>query len=219
MEFKNIINGVEKSLKIDPINGIQRNNMTGDCLVPPGKISMFSTETPPDGWLECNGQQFDPNIYIDLSNAIGKIWGDNNSYKVPDFRGLFLQGAETNNCIVNQDNNLNHSHINLEETYPHTHGEKSTNNSGSHDHGYIKHFMTENGGSNQYSFRRGNIGGLDTAWNELIDIYHGMHNHAFYIPDGIDNMKDSNNVSFITSNVGDSEFRPKNYALLHCIKY
>ena len=92
MEFKDIVDGLEKSIKIDPVNGIQRNNLPGDCLVIPGKISMFCTETPPDGWLECNGQQFDENIYVDLSNAIGTIWSDNNTYKVPDLRGLFLKG-------------------------------------------------------------------------------------------------------------------------------
>ena len=51
---------------------------------------MFCTEIPPDGWLECNGQIFNPEKYIDLSNAIGTIWSDNNTYKVPDLRGLFL---------------------------------------------------------------------------------------------------------------------------------
>ena len=134
MEFRDVVNGINKNITIDPSNGIQRNYLPGDCLVPAGKISMFSVETPPTGWLECNGSTFDANIYVDLSNAIGTMWSDDNTYKVPDLRGLFLKGWDGTGTMgtYEEDENFEHDHPTINHEHTHT---ALSNFDGAHEHG------------------------------------------------------------------------------------
>ena len=89
MDFTKKINNRQHILNID-VSGISMNGLEGDYLTPAGQISFFARISAPLGWLECNGDTFDPNIYVDLSNAIGDTWGNNN-YKLPDFRNKFLR--------------------------------------------------------------------------------------------------------------------------------
>ena len=215
MEFKDIVDGVEKSIKIDPVNGIQRNNLPGNCLVIPGKISMFCTETPPDGWLECNGQQFDPNTYIDLSNAIGTIWSDNNTYKVPDLRGLFLKGWDRTGEVGTYEDDEIFEHNHTIQNYTHTHYGSRSHHDGAHAHGHnainlrgsdsggMRDVGTvERGGSNHY-----------WTWSDRIDLTIGSHHtHSITISNSL--TADNSN----TNNTG-NENKPINYAVLHCIKY
>lgn len=84
---------------------------------PPGAVLPFARNTPPTGWLQCNGQIVDVTVYTDLANAIyvGDVANISTSssfgYKVnssglrvingsfiklPDLRGYFIRGAGTN---------------------------------------------------------------------------------------------------------------------------
>lgn len=84
---------------------------------PPGAILSFARQTPPIGWLECNGQLVDVAAYVDLVAAIyvgdaqnlttsssfgfkvndGGIRVTNgNKIKLPDLRGYFIRGVGTN---------------------------------------------------------------------------------------------------------------------------
>jgi hypothetical protein len=60
----------------------------------PGEIRVFAGEIPPDGWLECDGQEYPDTKYPKLSAVIGDLWGSTlpNHFRVPDLRGLFLRG-------------------------------------------------------------------------------------------------------------------------------
>tara|TARA_B100000073_G_C23625143_1_gene530210 strand:+ start:283 stop:927 length:645 start_codon:yes stop_codon:yes gene_type:complete len=214
MEFKDIVNGVEKSIKIDPVNGVQRNNMPGDCLVPPGKISMFCTETPPEGWLECNGGTFDPNTYVDLSNAIGTIWSDNNTYKVPDLRGLFLKGWDGTGTMGTYEDDAVFNHNHTIEDYTHTHLNCKSNNGGSHEHGWhaLNLRWTEGGGSDWGKVARGGSNSY-WVWSDRTYTRTGSnHEHSITISDSL-TATNSN-----TTNTG-NENKPINYSVLHCIKY
>ena len=196
------------------MNGIQRNNLPGDCLVPPGKISMFCTETPPDGWLECNGASFDENIYVDLSNAIGTIWSDNNTYKVPDLRGLFLKGWDGTGTVgtYEDDEVFNHNHT--VDNYTHNHLSSRSTHGGHHYHGWnaVKVRYAWNGG-NDYNYVA--MGGKNHywVWSDRINVDIGSaHNHSVSVSN-IANI--SNNKTTETG----TENKPINYSILHCIKY
>lgn len=84
---------------------------------PPGAILAFARQTPPNGWLECNGQLVDVTAYPDLVAAIyvgdginlttsssfgfkvnndGLRITNGNKIKLPDLRGYFVRGAGTN---------------------------------------------------------------------------------------------------------------------------
>ena len=57
--------------------------------VPVGAMMMWMTDTPPRGWLLCNGQRFDPAAYPELAKVF-------TTSQLPDLRGAFLRGAGAN---------------------------------------------------------------------------------------------------------------------------
>lgn len=62
---------------------------------PAGKFSYFGTETPPVGWLRCNGALVSRTAYPDLFAAIGTRWGAGDgttTFRLPDGRGEFIRG-------------------------------------------------------------------------------------------------------------------------------
>ena len=91
MELEKTINNIPRKLVIEA-SGVFLNNFLCDYLVPPGKVSFFGTTKPPDGWLVCDGSEYDPDIYIDLNKAIGSIWGTGatGKPKVPNLLNTFL---------------------------------------------------------------------------------------------------------------------------------
>ncbi|WP_232486852.1 phage tail protein, partial [Pectobacterium parmentieri] len=53
--------------------------------IQPGTITMWGTPVPPEGWLELNGQPFNPSGNPVLASLYP-------SSQVPDFRGYFPRG-------------------------------------------------------------------------------------------------------------------------------
>jgi hypothetical protein len=57
--------------------------------------SRIVSELHKKGWLECEGQSLDDVDFNDLYRAIGTTWGSrdpNQTYLIPDLRGMFLRG-------------------------------------------------------------------------------------------------------------------------------
>ncbi|MGB0524236.1 MAG: tail fiber protein [Flammeovirgaceae bacterium] len=66
--------------------------------VPPGTILPFAGETPPSGYLICDGTQVSRTEYPALFAAIGTAWGNGNgssTFHLPDLRGMFPRGVDT----------------------------------------------------------------------------------------------------------------------------
>ena len=60
-----------------------------------GSIIMWPTETPPAGYLECNGAAISRTGYAALFSALGTRYGvgDNSTtFNLPDLRGRFVRG-------------------------------------------------------------------------------------------------------------------------------
>jgi len=53
-------------------------------FAPPGMVSMWATDTPPNGWLVCDGSAIAPE-FVDLIAVVGA--------NVPDLRDVFIRGA------------------------------------------------------------------------------------------------------------------------------
>ena len=71
------------------------DSLTHRQLVPPGAIMAFARSTPPEGWLECNGQAVSRTTYAALFAAIGTTFGagdGSTTFNVPDLRGEFIRG-------------------------------------------------------------------------------------------------------------------------------
>ncbi|WP_102830637.1 phage tail protein, partial [Bartonella bovis] len=65
-------------------------------IFPPGFIATFAMKALPNGWLLCDGASYERNKYPRLFKAIGEHWGKDSdtTFKVPDFRGMFLRGFD-----------------------------------------------------------------------------------------------------------------------------
>ena len=63
-------------------------------VVPSGIIVDFGSETPPTGWLECDGSSLLRASYPALFAAIGTVHGsaDGTHFNIPDYRGKFRRG-------------------------------------------------------------------------------------------------------------------------------
>lgn len=49
-----------------------------------GIVSPYAGTEAPDGWLICDGSEYDPSEYPELAEAIGTIYGGDEEYRLPD---------------------------------------------------------------------------------------------------------------------------------------
>ena len=62
---------------------------------PPGAVMHYATQTAPDGWLICNGSTVSRLDYPALFAAIGTVYGAGDgvtTFLLPDLRGEFIRG-------------------------------------------------------------------------------------------------------------------------------
>ena len=67
----------------------------GFNTAPVGSIILWGGTTPPDGYMECNGEAVNRNTYSSLFNKIGTTYGNGNNsttFNIPDLRGEFVRG-------------------------------------------------------------------------------------------------------------------------------
>jgi microcystin-dependent protein len=80
---------------LDDANAAAMIATLGVNSMPVGTIIPFAGETPPTGYLECNGATVSRTTYATLFAAIGVAWGEGDSsttFHLPDLRGRFLRG-------------------------------------------------------------------------------------------------------------------------------
>jgi phage-related tail fiber protein len=73
------------------------NDLQGQITknAPVGAVLMWATETPPNGWLECDGSEKSRTTYSALFAIIGEKYGNGDgstTFNLPDCRGQFLRG-------------------------------------------------------------------------------------------------------------------------------
>jgi microcystin-dependent protein len=69
---------------------------------PPGSVSYFATPTAPSGWLTANGAAISRVAYSDLFSAIGTTFGagdGSTTFNLPDLRGEFLRAFDNGRGI------------------------------------------------------------------------------------------------------------------------
>ena len=96
----NITNANIKMANISSLStsSLNTNNLfqTGNILIPPGVIMLWSGNTTPSGWLLCDGNSYSVTTYYNLYLAIGTTYGSgSNSFCVPKFSGSFPLGVST----------------------------------------------------------------------------------------------------------------------------
>lgn len=69
----------------------------GAVLTPPGAVQAFARNTPPTGWLRANGAAVSRTTYAALFAAIGTAFGvgdGSTTFNLPDMRGEFIRGLD-----------------------------------------------------------------------------------------------------------------------------
>lgn len=63
-------------------------------LLPAGMVAHFPTSAPPEGWLRCNGADVSRTTYAALFAVIGTTFGSGSgsTFRLPDLRGEFIRG-------------------------------------------------------------------------------------------------------------------------------
>lgn len=86
------------------INGNWVQLSTGSSSVPVGTILAYGDDTPPAGYLACDGSSVSNATYPALYAAIGTNWGGDGTpnFKLPDLRGRFPRGWD-NSAGVDPD--------------------------------------------------------------------------------------------------------------------
>lgn len=162
------------------------------ALVPAGAVQSFAMNSAPAGWLSADGSAISRTTYSGLFSSIGTTYGTGDgstTFNIPDLRGYFLRGSGTNS----------------DGTAAGAFGAKVVDAYASHTHGVNDpghtHAITGTGYNGAYS-----VGANVVDWNG-----------------GPSPVTRSTNGSAtgitIQAAGGATETRPRNIAMLYCIKF
>tara|TARA_B100001559_G_scaffold105115_1_gene88501 strand:- start:266 stop:1228 length:963 start_codon:yes stop_codon:yes gene_type:complete len=171
--------------------------------VPVGTILTHAANTPPSGFLECNGSAISRSTYATLFSTIQTTFGvgdGSSTFALPDLRGQFVRGwANTGSTDASRafgssqtDQNKNHTHTTDSQTLT---GNASHMSGSFHQNGSATGIFSK--GSSQ-SAEGARTTGSATAAALGVD---ATHSHT------------------ISSSGGGTEARPKNIALMYIIKF
>jgi phage-related tail fiber protein len=169
--------------------------------VPVGTVIPFAKDVLHNGYLECDGTPISRDTYSALFAFIGTHYGDGDgstTFNLPDLRGEFIRGWD-NGRGVDVSRNIGTSQA--EEVEPHNHS-ASSNSTGSHSHD-----IYERGSDNC---------GLGSLWS--VDRFRkcddrGPSRNGTILSSG------SHSHTITVDNSTGTETRPRNIALMYCIKY
>lgn len=64
---------------------------------PVGTVNYFARQFPPEGWLLCDGREVSRDVFADLFNMLGTSFGSGDgktTFNLPDLRGEFIRGLD-----------------------------------------------------------------------------------------------------------------------------
>ena len=195
-------------------NEVPSNSLIASQLLPPGAVLPFAGTTAPNGWVVCDGGELSRTVYSELYAYIGVIYGNGNgstTFNVPNLNDEFVRGSSGTRPVGTQETDEIRSH-------GHT---GSTNTTGLHGHTG----STNTTGEHSHKVKEGDnmpIGSGLTSGDDFTGIVTyqsdttlaGNHSHSI-------SLNSAGNHSHILNinNTGGSETRPRNVAMLYCIKY
>lgn len=171
--------------------------------VPVGTILAHAANTPPTGFLECNGSNISRSTYATLFSTISTTFGvgdGSSTFALPDLRGQFIRGWANNGSTdasrvfgsTQTDQNKNHTHTTDSTTL--TGGIRKISEGFLAGGSATGVFTKTSDGNNSItgSSSTSPVGGVD---------FDGTHTHT------------------ISSSGGGTEARPTNLALMYIIKF
>jgi|TARA_A100001391_G_scaffold44812_4_gene26297 microcystin-dependent protein len=184
-----------------------------------GTVTFVAGSTPPDGWLRANGATVSRSAYSDLFSRIGTTFGAGNgstTFQIPDLRGEFIRGWDDGRGIdgarvlgsSQSDQNKSHVHTGSAESGG-AHSHSGSTSTDSHNHTVPAAASDIEGQGQGRVYTTATTG---NAWNRSTTS--DSHSHSLSINSGGAHTHD---LSIDSS--GGNEARPRNIALLACIKY
>lgn len=181
---------LDGSGKLPAVDGSQ---LLGILSIPPGSLIMHAAATAPVGYLKANGSAISRSTYATLFSVIGTSYGagdGSTTFNLPDFRGYFPRAWDDGRGI-DSGRSIGTSQADTYLNHSHT---GSTSPAGGHTHTITGSSSGESGGGGATSSLAGSV----------TTSYSGDHTHT---------------VTVNPSTTGGTETRPKNIAVLFCIKY
>lgn len=141
-----------------------------------GAVSAFAMQTPPEGWLVCDGSAISRTDYADLFAAIGTVWGagdEISTFNLPDLRGEFVRGFDAGRG-VDVDRLFGSSQA--DEFKSHNHPGEFHNGTSTHDYcagGNMPSMLKKHNGGQQ-TIAQGNVaaeGGSETRPRNIAMTY------------------------------------------------
>lgn len=202
---------------------------SGTSLAEVGEVSAFARDTAPDGWLKANGALVSRQAYARLFSVIGTTFGagdGSTTFALPDLRGEFIRGWSDGRAVDSgrafgsqqASGNALHSHsASASQGGSHTHSVSGTTGGGAaHGHQVRVPSATANVQSgSSFAALTGGSTWVSTS-NEQ------NHTHSFSGTAGTSGSDHSHSVSVFSSGLNETTQgggRPRNIALLYCIKY
>lgn len=163
--------------------------------VPVSTIIAIADGVVPTGFLEYNGATISRSTYSGLFSKIGTLYGagdGSTTFKIPDLRGEFIRGFD-NGRGVDSGRTIGSSQAGAYESHTHT---GSTNSTGDHIHTVPKGEGYASGTSQYFGNSSATSAGTRNTGSA------GAHSHTVTIGAS-----------------GSTETRPRNIAMMFCIKY
>ena len=171
--------------------------------VPVGTILAHAANTPPTGFLECNGSNISRSTYATLFSTISTTFGvgdGSSTFALPDLRGQFIRGWANNGST---DASRVFGSTQTDQNKNHTHTTDST---------------TLTGGIRKISEGFGAGGSASGVFTKTADGNNTITGSSSTSPvGGVD--FDGTHTHTISSSGGGTEARPTNLALMYIIKF
>jgi microcystin-dependent protein len=171
-----------------------------DAQVPAGQVGHFARATAPSGWLAASGQAVSRTTYAVLFAAVGTTYGagdGSTTFNLPDLRGEFLRGLDSGRGV---DTGRTLGSAQAAAMLNHTHS-GTTDTQGAHTHS-VNSWVGSTGSAT--GLMVANAMSFEAGTGRIAVQSAGAHAH---------NMTTGN-----PSAGGGTETRPRNVALLVCIK-
>ena len=200
---------------------INQTTAPGSGFTPVGTVIWYAGNTAPTGYLKANGDN--------IPNGSGTVQGVGADFSglfavigsaLPDLRGEFIRGwddgrnVDGSRVIRSTQSQQAESHTHTAATGTdggHTHV-GTASEAGAHIHSVERaNYSSDDGGQ---ALGYVTSGGNDTAYNTSSA---GAHTHTLSVTDT--NSTHTHNISVQAQSGGGTETRPRNVALLACIKY
>lgn len=178
---------------------------------PSGAVMAFAMNSPPTGWLKCNGAAVSRATYSDLFTAIGTTFGvgdGSTTFNVPDLRGEWVRGWADDRAV---DTGRVFGSAQSEMIGPHNHGASSSTS------GTFSGSTSSNGDHTHTTGLTSFAGGAGASYSDdgpgtpLSTGSAGAHTHT------VSGSISASTTTTVTNNSG-TENRVRNIALLYCIK-